>query len=336
MLTYALNKITLNQDLTEREARELIHHISAGEAKPVQIAAFLASLKTKGETVGEMTGFAGGMREKALKINTQGLENIVDSCGTGGDNSNTFNISTASAVIAAAAGVNVAKHTNFGFTSKCGGSNVIEALGLSLPQDAGEVENNLKTKSIAFIHAPFFHKSTFHVNTVRKELGIRTIFNFLGPLTNPASPTGQVIGVSNPEMLSKMAETLKNLGCKKALTVCGIDPVMDEISICGKTMICELDNGRIKNYEIKPEDFGFKPACVEDITGGTPEFNAKIIEQLFAGELKGPKLEILLLNSAAVLWAGNRVHTLQDGIDLAAEIIRTGKAFEKLQELKTD
>ncbi len=335
MLTHVLNKITQKQDLTEQEARELIHYISSGKAKPTQIASFLAAIKTKGECVEEITGFALGMREKAAAINTDGMETIVDSCGTGGDGTNTFNISTASAIVAAAAGLNVVKHSNFSITSKCGSSNVLEALEIPLLKQPKDVEKYLKIHSIAFIHAPYFHKSTFYVNEVRKELGIRTIFNFLGPLTNPANPTGQVIGVSNPEMLPKICETLKNLGCKKALTVCGIDPVMDEISICGKTLIYELNNEKIRNFEVKPEDFGFNTACLEDIKGDSPEFNAGIIENIFSGKQKNAKLEILLLNSAAVLWVGNKVSTFEEGICLAAEVISSGKAMRKLTSLKS-
>ncbi len=334
MLTLALNKITQNLDLTEQEAEELIHYISTGEANSFQIAALLSSLKTKGEVIDEITGFAAAMRKIALQINTEDIETIVDSCGTGGDGINSFNISTASALVAAAAGLSVAKHTNFSFTSKCGGSNVLEALGIPLLKTPEEVRNSLKTRSIAFIHAPFFHKSTLHVNRVRKELGIRTIFNFLGPLTNPASPTGQVVGVSNPDMPPKIIQALKNLGCKRAMTVCGIDPIMDEISICGKTLVCELNNNKITSYEISPVDFGLELASVEDIAGDTPEVNAKIIEDLFSGKIKGAKLDILILNSAAVLWAGNKVPNLQDGVRLAAEIIETKKALNKLNEFR--
>ncbi|NLF82611.1 MAG: anthranilate phosphoribosyltransferase, partial [Candidatus Gastranaerophilales bacterium] len=193
MLTAALDKITENQDLTEQEAIDVIHRLDTGKVNTAQIAAFLAAIRTKGETIPEITGLAKGMLEKALKINTNGMGTVVDSCGTGGDRSNSFNISTASAIVASAAGLAVAKHSNYSITSKCGSSNVLEALGIPLLTTAGDVENNLKEHSIAFIHAPYFHKSTFHVNQVRKELKARTIFNYLGPLTNPARPVGQVV-----------------------------------------------------------------------------------------------------------------------------------------------
>jgi len=334
MLINILNKLNYNIHLSEQEAFELINYIASGQANPYQLAALLASLKTKGETVEEITGFARGMRARTLKINTDGIGLIVDTCGTGGDGINSFNISTASAIIAAAAGLKVAKHTNFGFTSRCGGSNVLEALKIPLLKQPEEVSYSLKNKSIAFIHAPFFHQSTFHVNQVRKELGIRTIFNFLGPLTNPVLPTGQVIGVSSDDMVPKIAHALKNLGCKKAMVVCGIDPVMDEISICGKTLIYELNNEKITSYEITPEDFGLKTAPVQDIAGGSPDINASIIEDLFSGKQSGARQEILLLNTAAVLWAGNKVSTLKEGVKLAREIIESGKALAKLTELR--
>ncbi len=333
MLKKALNKITENQDLSEKEAIELIYCISSGEANPFQISALLSALKAKGESVEEITGFARGMRELAVRVNSEAEEPIVDSCGTGGDGINSFNISTASAIVASAAGLRVAKHTNFSFTSKCGGSNVLQTLNIPLLEDPEAVERALKSNSIAFIHAPFFHKSTFHVNRVRKELGIRTIFNFLGPLTNPVFPTGQVVGVSNPQMLHKIAATLQNLGCKKAMVVSGVNPIMDEISICGRTRIYRLDNNKITSFEITPEDFGYKTSSVQEIAGDSPLVNAKIIKDIFSGNTKGAKLEVLLLNSAAVLWAGGKVSSLQEGAGLAEEIIESGKALKKLSEL---
>ena len=271
------------------------------------------------------------MREKAVKIDIS--DEVVDSCGTGGDGANTFNISTASAFVVAAAGVKVAKHSNAGFSSKCGSSNVLEALKIPLLQTPEAVKDSLTKHSIAFIHAPYFHNSTRHVNAVRRELGIRTVFNFLGPLSNPARPTGQVIGVSNPEMLPKMIETLRNLGCKRAMTVCGLDPSMDEFSLCGETLVYELKDGEIRDYKVKPEDFGLKTASLEDIEGGMPDENANIIRGIFAGKITGAKKDILVLNSAAVLLVGNRAETLEEGVRLANEVITSGKALNKLEEL---
>ena len=334
MIKKYLSKIKEKQNLTAKEAGELIDLMSKGEVLPEQIADLLVSFNEKEITSEEIFGFAQKMREKALKINTQGLENIVDSCGTGGDRTNTFNISTACAILVFAAEVNVAKHSNFGFTSKSGSSNVLQSLGIELLKTPEEVEKNLKNNNIAFIHAPYFHKCTAHVNAVRKELGIRTIFNLLGPLTNPAFPTGQVIGVAQKELCPKIAEALKNLGCKKALVVNGLNPVMDEISICGKTFVSRLNDGKIDNFEIHPEDFGIKQAKIEDIQGDTPDINAKIIEDIFNGKISGPKLDIVLLNSAALLWVGNAVSSIEEGIKTATEIIQNGKAANKLNILQ--
>jgi len=334
MIKKYLTKIKNGQNLTVKDCGDLIDLMSAGEVLSVQIADLLVSLNTKGETAEELFGFAKRMREKALKINTQGFKYIVDSCGTGGDKTNTFNISTASAILVSAAGINVAKHSNFGFTSKCGSSNVLQALGIKLSACPAEVEKNIQNHNIAFIHAPYFHKCSAHVNAVRKELGIRTIFNLLGPLTNPAFPTGQVIGVPKKELCPKIAEALKNLGCKKALVVNGLNPVMDEISICGKTFISRLNEGKIDNFEIHPEDFGIKQAKIEDIQGDIPEINAKIIEDIFNGKISGAKLDVVLLNSAALLWVGNIVNSLEEGLKTATEIIQNDKAAQKLNSLK--
>jgi anthranilate phosphoribosyltransferase len=336
MLKKLIEKIKQGKHLSEDEAAEFIDLAESNEVSTDQIADFLLSLKEKGETLEEITGFARRMREKALKINTSNYNNIVDSCGTGGDKTNTFNISTACAVVAAAAGVNVAKHSNYGFTSKSGSSNVLEALGIKLLQSPDAAEQSLKNHNIAFIHAPYFHKCTANVNSVRKKLGIRTVFNIVGPLTNPAFPYGQVMGVANITLCSKIAEVLKNLDTKKALVVSGINPSIDEVSICGKTFVSELNNGIITNYEITPEDFGLRTAKLEDIQGDTPEVNAKIITDIFAGKITDAKLDVVLLNTAALLWTANAANSLQDGVNLARSIIKEGKAFDKLKSLSQE
>lgn len=334
MLKKYLLKIKEGQNLTSQEAGELIDLMSTGEVFPSQIADLLVSLSTKEITSEELYGFAQRMREKALKISTQGLKDVVDSCGTGGDRANTFNISTAASILVSASGLNVAKHSNFGFTSKIGSSNALQSLGIELLKTPDEAEKSLKYNNIVYIHAPYFHKCTAHVNAVRKELGIRTVFNLLGPLTNPAFPTGQVIGVPQKELCPKIAEALKNLGCKKALVVNGLNPVMDEISICGKTFISRLDDKKIDNFEVYPEDFGIKQANLEDIQGDIPEVNAGIIEDIFNGKISGAKLDIVLLNSAALLWVGNAVNSIEEGIKTAAELIQSGKAAQKLNSLR--
>ena len=334
MLKKYISRIKEKQNLSADEAGELIDLMSTGEVLPAQIAELLVSINAKEITSEELYGFAVRMREKAVKINTQGIENIVDSCGTGGDKTNTFNISTACAILASASGLHVAKHSNYGFTSKSGSSNVLQSLGIELLQTLEEAEKSLKHNNIAFIHAPYFHKCTFHVNAVRKELGIRTVFNLLGPLTNPAFPTGQVIGVSQKELCPKIAEALKLLGCKKALVVNGLNPVMDEISICGKTFVSRLNDGIIDDFEIRPEDFGINRAELREIEGGLPDVNAGIIKDIFNGKITGPKLDIVLLNTAALLWVGNSVNSIEAGIKTAAELLQTSQALKKLNKLQ--
>lgn len=334
MLRKMIAKVADEKNLSFYEAENIIDIISEGKALPTQVAALLIALKMKGETSEEITAFAKKLREKAEKINTFGIDNVVDSCGTGGDYTNTFNISTTSAILASSSGLHVAKHSNFGFSSQCGSSNVLEVLGIPLQKTPKDVEDSLKKHNIAFIHAPYFHKATASVAQVRKEIGIRTVFNFLGPLTNPTSPTGQVLGVSDSGQSLKMAETLKNLGCKRAMVVSGIEPSIDEISICGETLIYRLNNGEIDSFKIHPNDFDLNTARIEDISGGFPDTNARIIEDIFEGKIQGPKLDAVLLNTSALLWVGNKVESLEEGIKIAEELISSRKALEKLSEIK--
>ena len=334
MIKQAIIKLTANKDLTLTEASNLIDFLAEGQATGGQIGAFLTALKMKGETIEEITGFASRMRERALKIDTTPFENIVDSCGTGGDCSNTFNISTASAILASSSGLHVVKHSNFGFTSRCGSSNVLEALNINLVKTPADAEDALRKDNIVFIHAPYFHKSTAHVNPVRKELGIRTVFNFLGPLTNPACPTGQVLGVADPNLCPKIAEVLKNLGCKRALVVNGQNPTLDEISISGKTLVYRLDNGKIDNFYLEPEDLGIKRVKIEDIAGGEPPENAGIITDILNNKITGSRLDAVLVNTAGVLWAGYKADNLVDGIKLAGELISSGSAAKKLLSIQ--
>jgi len=333
MIEQIIKKLANKQNLTFDEAGEVIEFFAEGKATPEQISTFLISLKSKGETAEEISGFATKMRELTIKINTDGINNIVDSCGTGGDRLNTFNISTASAILASSSGLHIAKHSNFGFTSKCGSSNVLESLGIELVKTSKDAEISLQNHNIVFLHAPYFHKSTSHVNPVRKQLGIGTVFNFLGPLTNPARPTGQVLGISNPDFLPKMVESLKNLGCKKALVVCGSNPAIDEISICGKTHVYRLNNGNIDNFELHPEDLGLKAAKIEDIQGGTPDINAQIIKDIFDGKLADSKLNAVILNTAGLLWVGNKAESLEEGVKISISLIESGLGSKKLQEI---
>jgi len=334
MLKNYIEKLIEKENLSTQECSDIIELMSSGEVFDSQIAAFLVSLKIKGETPEEISGFAFRMRQKALKINTSRFKSIADSCGTGGDRANTFNISTVSAIIASACGVTIAKHSNYGFSSKCGSSNVLRELGLKLSQNPAEAEEGLQKNNIAFIHAPFFHKSTQYVNNVRKELGIRTVFNFLGPLTNPAFPTGQIVGVSDPNLCPKIASSLKNLGCRRALVVSGLDPVMDEISTCSKTFVSRLNNGIIESFEIVPEDFGIKKAKLEEIQGDTPQVNAKIIENILCCKETGPKKDIVILNTAALLWVGEAIDSIEEGIEMSESAISSLKALKKFESLK--
>lgn len=334
MLKESLKKVSAGKDLTIEEASLAVDIMASGRAMSAQIAAFLIALKMKGETVDEITGFAVKMREMALKIELDGIHPLVDSCGTGGDCTNTFNISTASAILASVSGLNVVKHSNFGFTSKCGSSNVVGALGIPLVETSKEVESSITEHNIAFIHAPYFHKSTLYVNPVRKELGVRTIFNFLGPLTNPAKPSGQVLGVSSLDMAEKMIEVLKNLGCERALVVTGLNPIMDEISVCNETVIYKLEDRGINKFTITPEQLGLNRANVVDLQGDTPECNAGIIEGIFKRGITDSRLDAVLVNTAALLWVGNMSDDLKNGINFANDLILTGRAFQKLDELR--
>ncbi len=334
MIIDAVKKLVENRDLSFQEAADLVDFIGEGNALPTQIAALLTALKMKGETPEEISGFAYKMREKAVRLDLNHTGEIVDSCGTGGDCSNTFNISTSSAILGSSCGLNVAKHSNFGMTGKCGSSNVLSALGINLVNTAEEAEEYFKRHNIVFLHAPFFHKATSSVNPVRKEIGIRTIFNFLGPLTNPARPTGQVLGVACPKTAPKIAEALRTLGCKKALVVHGQNPTMDEISICGKTTVYKLENNILETFDAYPEDFGMKRASLEEIIGGEPEHNADLIEKIFSGQITGAKKDAVVLNSAGLLWVGNIVNSIEEGISTASNLIESGKALNKLNELK--
>lgn len=334
MLKSLIKKLIEGKNLSTREVSDVIEFIAEGNAMPSQIGSFLTALSIKGESVEEITGLALKMRELAVKINIEGISEIIDSCGTGGDGANTFNISTASAIVAASGGICVGKHSNFGFSSKCGSSNVIEALGIKLAETPEKVTEEIERHGISFIHAPYFHKCTSYVNDVRKEIGIRTVFNYLGPLTNPLYPSGQVLGVSRPDLAPNMAKVLKNLGCKRAMVVNATDPNLDEISICGKTIIHKLENNNIESMEISPEDFGIERAEIKDICGGDPHYNAKLIENIFKGEITDSRLDIVLLNSAALFWAGNKTTSLEEGIKMAKILVENGKVYNKLLELR--
>ncbi|MBS3906769.1 MAG: anthranilate phosphoribosyltransferase [Syntrophaceae bacterium] len=331
MFKELLNRLVEGKNLREDEAYEAMSSIMDGKVLPTQIASFLTALRMKGETVQEITGFARVMRARALPIRPTNGECVVDTCGTGGDGSNTFNISTAVAFVAAGSGLTVAKHGNRSVSSQCGSADVLEALGVNINLSPEKVEQCLQEIGVAFLFAPMFHPAMMHAIGPRREMGIRTVFNLLGPLTNPAGANVQVIGVYRKDLVGPVAEVLKNLGCKGALVVHGEDHC-DEISITGKTFIVQLQKGRIGSYEVEPEDIGLERRTLEQIRGGGTQENANILLEILEG-VQGPRREVVLLNTSAVFLAAERVSNLRDGMEMAEESIDSGRAMRKLKEL---
>lgn len=330
MIQEAIKKLVEGKDLTEQEAMGAMNGIMEGEATQAQIGSFITALRIKGETIQEITGCARVMRDKADRIEPQ-INYYIDTCGTGGDGSNTFNISTAVAFVAAAGGVPVAKHGNRSVSSKCGCADVLEALGVDISLEPGKVKECMEQTGIGFMFAPTFHKSMKHAAGPRKELGIRTIFNILGPLTNPAGAKGQVLGVFDGRLTEPLAKALLNLGTEKAMVIHGLDG-MDEITTTGGTKVSEIKRGQVISYEIAPEEFGIKRSEKSQLTGGDSKTNAEIIKAVFQGE-KGARRDIVVLNAAAGLYVGKAAAGLKEGIAIAEEIIDSGKAMSKLEEL---
>jgi len=331
MLKEILNRLVEGKDLREDEASEAMSFIMDGKALPTQIASFLTALRMKGETVQEITGFARAMRARTLQIRTTNGDPIVDTCGTGGDGNNTFNISTAVAFVAAGSGVTVAKHGNRSVSSQCGSADVLEALGVNIHLPPERVEQCLQEIGMAFLFAPLFHPAMMHALGPRREIGIRTVFNLLGPLTNPAGATVHLAGIYREDLLRPVAEVLRNLGSKAAFVVHSEDRC-DEISISGKTTVCQLKGGDIVTYRIEPEMAGLKRADLKEIQGGTPEKNGDILLQVLRGE-PGPPRDVVLLNAAAVFVAAEKASDLRTGTEMAAESIDSGRAKKKLEEL---
>ncbi|MBI5554879.1 MAG: anthranilate phosphoribosyltransferase [Elusimicrobia bacterium] len=346
MIKEAIGKIVEKKDLSEQEAIEVMNEIMNGEATEAQIGAFITALRMKGETVEEITGCAKVMREQATPIRVANNkvvdldrddiniepETIVDTCGTGGDRTNTFNISTASAFVVAGAGLKVAKHGNRSVSSLCGSADVIETLGINLNVPPTEVEKCLNEVGISFLFAPLLHGAMKYAAGPRKQIGIRTIFNILGPLSNPAKATAQVLGVYSEHLCEVMARVLGNLGVRRAMVVHGLDAI-DEISITGPTQVAELKDDQVKSYDVFPEQFGLKSATMEDIRGGNAQKNAQIILNILKGE-KGVKRDIVLLNAAAAIYVGGKVKNMERGIKIASDSIDSGKALEKLESLR--
>ncbi|MEW6376385.1 MAG: anthranilate phosphoribosyltransferase [Thermodesulfobacteriota bacterium] len=330
MIKEAIAKVARRIDLTEIEMEKTMDEIMTGTATPAQIGSFITGLSLKGETVDEITGAAKVMRAKAMRIGTRDGEWVVDTCGTGGDGKNTFNISTGVALVAAGGGLIVAKHGNRSVSSRCGSADVFEALGVNIHLPPERVQACLQEVGLAFLFAPLFHPAMKYSMAPRKEIGIRTIFNILGPLTNPAGANIQLLGVNREDLIRPVAEVLRNLGSKAAFVVHGEDHC-DEISITGKTTISQLKDGVILNYQMEPEMVGLKRAGLEEIQGGTPEENAKILLKVLLGE-PGASRDVILLNAAAVFTAAEKVSALQDGMEMAKESIDSGMAIKKLKE----
>jgi anthranilate phosphoribosyltransferase len=329
MIKEAIATLVTGKPLSMDQAESAMTEIMNGEVTPAQFGAFVTALRIKGETSEEIAGMAKVMRAKAIPVHADGI--VVDTCGTGGDNASTFNISTAAAFVVAGAGLKVAKHGNRAASSQCGSADVLEALGVKIELNARQVERCLKEVGIGFMFAPSFHPAMKYAGPPRREIGIRTVFNILGPLTNPAHAQAQILGVAESSLTEKMAVVLRTLGCRHALVVHGEDG-LDEITITGKTQVRELEGDRIKMYSVSPEDFGFSRTGLENIKGSTPSENAASVRRILAGAA-GPQREVVLMNAAAAIVAGDKAGSLPEGGKLAAEAIGSGRALDKLEQL---
>lgn len=328
MIKEAIIKLTKNNSLTALEAKECMNEIMEGLASEVQMSAYLTALSLKGETIEEITGSAAGMREHCIKLLHD--QEVLEIVGTGGDGSNSFNISTTSSIIIASGGVPVAKHGNRAASSKCGAADVLEALGVKIDIEPTQSAAILKKTNMCFLFAQNYHIAMKYIAPIRRELGIRTVFNILGPLTNPAGANMQVMGVYEEALVEPLAKVLCNLGVKRAMVVYGQDG-LDEISLSSPTTICEVKDGHFNTYVIQPEDFGLTRCNKEELVGGTPEQNAKITLDILHG-VKGPKRDAVLLNAGAGLYIAGKVDTLLQGVKRVEELIDQGIAKAKLEE----
>lgn len=333
MIEAAIQKIVMKEDLTYEEAYGVMNEIMDGKTSQVQNAAFLAALSTKStraETIAEITGCAQAMREHATPVPHPGMK-VLEIVGTGGDKSNTFNISTTSAFVLAAAGVKVCKHGNRAASSKSGTADCQEALGANIDQPPEKALAMLKEVGMCFLFAQKYHAAMKYVGAIRKELGIRTVFNILGPITNPASPEYFLLGVYDAYLLEPVAKVLASLGVTNALVVYGRDS-LDEVSPSAETSVCELKNGYYRTTVVKPEDFGLPRGKKEELAGGTPDENAQITRDILSGKLRGTKRNAVLLNAGLALYAAQQVPTMQEGVALAAKTIDSGAARQKLEQ----
>ena len=329
MIKEAIIKLSKKQDLAYAEAEAVMDEIMSGQATPVQMSAYLTALSLKGETIDEITASAAGMRAHCIKL----LHNldVLEIVGTGGDGSNSFNISTTSSLVIAAGGVPVAKHGNRAASSKSGAADVLEALGVKItltPERSAEI---LKKINICFLFAQNYHIAMKYVAPIRKELGIRTVFNILGPLSNPAGANMELMGVYDQSLVEPLAQVMANLGVNRGMVVYGQDS-LDEISMCAPTSVCEIRDGKFTSYEITPEQFGYESCEKGALTGGTPAENAEITKAILKGEEKGPKRQAVCLNAGAALYIAGKAASIEEGVKLAESLIDSGAALKKLEE----
>ncbi len=332
MIKDCIKKLVDGLDLSSGESREAMDEIMTGSATPSQISSLITALRIKGETPEEISGFAAVMRAHAVQL-TPRSDYFVDTCGTGGDISGTFNVSTVASFIAAGAGIVIAKHGNRAVSSKCGSADLLEKLGVKIDIPPEKVAQCIDSVGIGFIFAPLFHQAMKHAAPTRKEIGIRTIFNVLGPVSNPANTKGQLMGVYSEKLTRVMAEVLKGQGCETAMVVHGTDGI-DEISISGRTKIAHLSKGIIKEYFVEPENFGIKKQPLSSISGGSPEENAVITKNILEGREKGARRNVSVLNAAAAIVVGKRASDIKEGMELAIKALDCGAAAEKLEKLR--
>jgi anthranilate phosphoribosyltransferase len=330
MIQSLLEKVVRNEDLSADEASAAMREVMEGRAAAGSLAALLAGLVMKGERPAEVVGFARTMRQHSVRLSTH-YDDVFDTCGTGGDKSGTFNISSAAAVVLAACGVRVAKHGNRSVSSRCGSADLFEALGVDITAEPSVVERSLRDANIAFFFAPTFHPSMKHAAQIRRDMGIRTAFNLLGPLTNPAGATRQIVGVSRPDLTALLARALLELGSTRAWVVHGADG-LDEISTSGHTKVSECRNGAVHTFHIHPGEFGLAKASARDLAGGDAAENAAIVRRILDGET-GPRRDVVLMNVGAALLVADRVRTMRDGLAAAARAIDSGAARATLQRM---
>ncbi len=328
MIKEAIFKAVMKQNLSFKESETVLDEIMSGSASQIQMSAFLTAMSMKKETIEEITGAASGMRKHCVKLLND--MDILEIVGTGGDKSNSFNISTTSAFVVSAAGIPIAKHGNRAASSKCGAADVLEAFGAKITISPEKSKQILDKINFCFLFAQNYHIAMKYVAPVRKELGIRTIFNILGPLVNPAGASMQLLGVYDEDLIEPMAHVLSNLGVKSAMVVYGTDG-LDEISASSVTKVCEVVNGNYKTYEIEPEQFGMKKCKKEDLLGGTPQENAKITKDILSGA-KGPKTDAVILNSAAAIHVAKPEISIAEGVNIAKEMIESQKAFVQMEK----